>query len=155
MYQNKMVRDDEAGRLRARLQELHRRQRREAPTIAGVTRSAVRVLSSAARSGQTGVPARPAEVAEELGMQRSNVATALRELEDAGLIARTSAGRDGRGVDILLTEAGEAAVARHRNGRDTWLATAIEATLSPAEQAQLFAAGELIERIARYDGGTK
>jgi len=174
-----MADEEAARRLRRRLQELHRRQRRETPAIDGISRGAARVLGAIARAtervelseGQAageaagtddgrlaplpgvGKRAHPSTLAEELGMQRSNLATALRELEDADLIRRETDPGDRRGVLVRLSPAGEKAVALHRNGRDTWFAATIEAALTPEEQARLFAAGELLERLARFEGG--
>ena len=145
---------DEIGELRARLQALHARQRRETPPIEGIARSSARVLGAIARAAQRGEAARPAAIAEELGMQRPNVASALRELETAGLTERGALDGDARAVALRLTPAGDAAVTAHRHGRDTWFAAAVEAALTPAERAELLAAGALIDRIARYrDGG--
>jgi len=146
-----IVTPEEIAELRARLQSLQRRQRRETPRIEGVGPTAARVLGAIARAADADAPARPAAVAAELGMQRPNVASALRELETAGLVERGAVGGDARAVALRLSPAGAAAVAAHRHGRDTWFASAVEAALSPAEQAQLRAAGELIDRLARAD----
>jgi DNA-binding MarR family transcriptional regulator len=107
----------------------------------------MRVLSAVTRFGG----AQPGQVGEELGMTSSNVAAALRELDAGGLIRRERDTVDSRRVRVLVTPAGEAAVAGFRTERDSWLGRAIEATLSDDEQALLVAAGRLIERLTEFE----
>jgi DNA-binding MarR family transcriptional regulator len=138
----------EVRRLQAQLQRLHHRLRREAPSIAGVSRSAVRVLGVIARSAGDAV--QPGDIGDELHMATSNVAAALRELEAAGYVRRTRDARDRRRTNVALTAAGVDAVATHRSVRAGWLHSAIAAELTTEEQALLRAAGELIERVADH-----
>jgi len=92
--------------------------------------------------------ATPTQIAAELELRSSNVAQLLRDLEERGLIARTPDATDKRKVRLSLTRGGLALVTETRSARDKWLADAIAACLSPAEQAQLIAAGELMRRVA-------
>lgn len=56
----------------------------------------------------------PSAVADALGLQRSNLSTALRTLETKGLVERAH-GRDGRSVAVRPTALAEESVARLRN----------------------------------------
>lgn len=138
---------DSAYLLHRQLQQLHRRNRRERPRIGTLTDPAMSVLGSVARHHTS-----PSGIAEDLQMASSNVATALRELESADLVVRYRDPSDGRRTLIELTAAGEDAVTDHRTRRADWLRRAADATLSPAEQQLLIAAGPLCERLARWDG---
>lgn len=57
------------------------------------------VLRTLDREGET----TPSALAERLGLQRSNLSTALRGLEAKGLIVREHDGADGRGVIVRST----------------------------------------------------
>jgi DNA-binding MarR family transcriptional regulator len=92
--------------------------------------------------------ATPTRIATELELRSSNLAQLLRELDQRGLVHRTPDTADKRKVRLSLTEAGLALVTQTRAARDTWLADAMATCLSPDEQAQLFAAGELMRRVA-------
>jgi Transcriptional regulators len=92
--------------------------------------------------------ATPTQIATELELRSSNMAQLLRELDQRGLIRRTPDASDKRKIRLSLTEAGNIVVRESRAQRDSWLAGAIAACLSPVEQAQLFAAGDLLRRIA-------
>jgi DNA-binding MarR family transcriptional regulator len=144
------MRDEDARRLQAQLKMLQRRERREFVPIPGLTRSSVRVLAASTRFG---AECQPGQLAEELQMTTSNVAAALRELEAAGYVERLRDAADTRRVRVVVTERGQALVARSRAEREEWLNTAVDAVLSEAEQQLLIAAGALIERVAGYERG--
>jgi DNA-binding MarR family transcriptional regulator len=83
----------------------------------------------------------PSELAELVGLQRSNLSTALRGLETKGLVTRESDGGDGRGVVVRSTPlAGENLQRLRRN----W--TELLADATPPE-ADLDAAAELLEHM--------
>ncbi|NTA61891.1 MarR family transcriptional regulator [Agrobacterium tumefaciens] len=84
------------------------------------------------------------------GMSSANVAALLRELEAIGLIDRTPDPDDKRKTWISLSPKGQRALRESRQARETWLRAAMEATLSPAEQEQLLAASESLERLALF-----
>ncbi len=126
---------------------LGRRLRRELPPVHGVSRSAVHVLRVVAR----GPAPSPSDVAEKLRMTSSNVAAALRELEDAELVRRVRDAEDGRRVQLSITDAGADAVSCLHAERDTWLGRAIVTLLTDDEQVTLLRAGELMQRLAEYD----
>lgn len=122
------------------------RLRRELPPVRGVSGSAVQVLRVVSRAQQPS----PGEVAARLRMTSSNVAAALRELEQAGLVGRDRDPQDGRRVRLSLTAAGADTVSCVHAERDTWLGRAIEAVLSDDEQRTLIRAGELMQRLTEY-----
>lgn len=158
--------------LQRHLWALMRRTRHGVAPIEGVSRSAARVLITAARHGdgprftdgpgtagkpntpsdqpQNGVT--PGHLAEKLSMATSNVAAALRELEQAGHIERRRAVDDGRRVEVVLTTQGWGTVAAQRALRTDALRDVIHETLTAEEQAQLAAAIPLLGRLAA--GGT-
>lgn len=141
--------EHQVSELRSRLQRVQRRLRHEVTPVGGLSRTAMRVLGAVSRLGG----AQPGQIADELGMISSNVAAALRELDAGGLIRRERDVVDSRRVRVLVTPAGEEAVAGFRSERDSWLGRAIEATLSADEQHRLVEAGELLERLAQFEGG--
>ena len=136
----------EVRTLQAHLRRLHRRVARSLPPLDGVSRSATRVLVVVARCAG-GEGAQPGRIAEALEMTASNVAAALRELEQAGYVARQRTAADGRRIAVVLTERGAAAVTAHRALRVDGLREAIEGALAPDEQAQLAAVIPLIGRV--------
>lgn len=143
------MRDDDIRRLRGQLKALQRRLRRlEVRPVAGLTHTCLQVLSAADRAGGSTTPGR---LTADLQMTSSNVAAALRALEDAGMVVRRPDPGDGRRAFVDVTEQGRDLVAEHRRGRDAWLGRAVEAALSPAEQEQLLAAGHLLQRLAEAD----
>lgn len=72
----------------------------------------------------------PSALAARLGLQRSNLSTALRGLESKGLITRVHEGVDGRGVVVRPTELSSANLARLRAH---WAATLSGALPSGAD----------------------
>jgi DNA-binding MarR family transcriptional regulator len=136
----------EVRTLQAHLRKLQKRVARSLPPLDGVSRSATRVLVIVARAaGNEGV--QPGQVAEALGMTASNVAAALRELEQAGYVVRQRKPADGRRIAVVLTERGAEAVTAHRALRVDGLREAIESALTSDEQAQLSAVIPLIGRV--------
>src|SRR5689334_10694269 len=109
--------------LQERLKALHRRLRREQISVAGLSHSAIRVISAVERAGGA---TQPAQLAQETQMTSSNVAAALRELEAQALVARRRDADDARRVNVSLTPGGSALVAHVRGIREAWLARAID-----------------------------
>jgi DNA-binding MarR family transcriptional regulator len=137
--------EGELRELQSHLRALQAQFRRSLPPVEGVSRTAVRVLGVVARAQDAG--ARPGRIAEELAMTSSNVAAALRELEQAGYIARRRDAGDGRRISAVLTPRGAETVDAHRALRVGGLREAIEVALTPAEQRQLTAVIPLLGRI--------
>ncbi len=130
---------------------LQRRLRREVWPAPGassaMSRPVMQVLFTAARCREVS----PREIGDELRMTSSNVAAALRELDDAGLVRREPDPVDGRRVRVSVTPEGAAFVAQFRGERDSWLGQAMRAKLTAEEQQLLFRAGELMARLAEFE----
>jgi DNA-binding MarR family transcriptional regulator len=99
----------------------------------GVNEVTYPVLSGLGRTG----PCSAADLAGEIGLDRSGVTRRATRLEEAGLLRREPDPDDGRATLLALTEAGRQAieVTRHR------LAAHIESSLAswPSGEAQAFA----------------
>lgn len=135
-------------RFRTQMKLLQRRLRSEARPVYGVSRTASQVIAAVVRlRGATG----PRRIADELQMTSSNVAAALRELEAAGYVVRRKDSTDARRVSVLVTDLGRSVVAHVHSERDTWLGRAMETLLDEDERRLLFAAGELMERVADFE----
>jgi DNA-binding MarR family transcriptional regulator len=89
-----------------------------------------------------GVP--PSQIAKATGMQRTNVSSVLRSLEDKGLIERRDSPEDGRGVRIYVTPLGTSNYALVRQEWASLLSAA-------AEQADSLAA--TLKLLARIEAG--
>ncbi|MGT2425069.1 MarR family winged helix-turn-helix transcriptional regulator [Amnibacterium kyonggiense] len=139
---------DEAGiaELHAAVRALQAQLRRSTPPVAGVSRTAARVLGVVARA--PGGSEQPRGIADRLAMTSSNVAAALRELERAEYVERRPDPQDGRRVSVALTERGAAVVAEHQSLRLDGLRAAVESALTPEEQRRLADAVPLLGRIA-------
>jgi len=80
-------------------------------------------------------PATTAELARAEGMKPQSMGATVAALEEMGQ------------VNIVLTAKGEAVRSSAKDAKRTWLAQAI-AQLDKQDQATLFAAGEIIKRLA-------
>jgi DNA-binding MarR family transcriptional regulator len=140
--------DHEVRLFRTQMKLLQRRLRREARPVYEVSRTASQVIAAVIRlPGDPG----PRRIAEELQMTSSNVAAALRELEEAGYVVRRKDSADARRVSVLVTDRGRAVVASVQGERDTWLGRAMETLLDEEERRLLFAAGAFMERLAQFE----
>ena len=92
-------------------------------------------------------PSTIAELARAEGMKPQSMGTAIATLEEMGIVERKPHPTDGRQVNIQLTAKGIAVRKSTREAKRTWLAQAI-AQLDKKEQATLFAAGEIMKRLA-------
>ncbi len=142
--------DNDVRRLRGQMRLLQRRLRREVAPAYGVSRSAMQVLGAAERLPEGAGPRR---IGEELSMTSSNVAAALRELEEAGYVSRRRDTADARRVSVLLTARGRSVVDGLRSERDTWLGRAMRSRLTREECGLLLAAGDLMQRLAETGTG--
>lgn len=75
------------------------------------------------------------------------VATAVRELEDLGLVARSPDPADGRRMLVTLTAAGRQCLLSERAAGQEWLVHAVAEELSAADRATLAAAVPLLRRL--------
>ncbi len=101
------------------------------------------VLKHLAKEGSTTT----ADLARAQGMRPQSMRTILATLEEMGLIQRRPHATDGRQVNIELTVKGAAVRKGVGEAKRTWLAQAV-AKLDKQEQETLFAAGEIIKRLA-------
>lgn len=101
------------------------------------------VLGRLARGG----PATTAELARAEAVKPQSMGTTLAALAARGLVERTPDPADGRRIFIRLTAQGAATRQRIREAKHSWLAQAV-AELDPREQDLLFAAGEILKRLA-------
>ena len=97
--------------------------------------------------------ATPSKIAAAESMRSSNLAAALRELEELGYIARTPDDVDRRKTRLTITSAGRDALHLSRRLRDHWLLEAFSGCLTEAEKHHLKVAGPLLEKLARYKAG--
>jgi DNA-binding MarR family transcriptional regulator len=133
---------------RNQFMNLSRRLRREAHAD---DRSWVRLQLLGAIE-RVGSAATPTMLGESESMRSSNLAAALRELEADKLIVRTPDARDRRKVRVRLTRMGQEALHENTARRERWLAEAIDRCLTKEEWALLFKAGELLDRVASFEG---
>ncbi len=129
-----------ASELRIVLGQLVRRLRAENtfPVSQGM------VLARLEREG----PATTSALAAAELVRPQSMAQTLAELGAAGLVARRPDPEDGRQILIELTDQGGAILAEDRARREGWLATVIEADLTPDEQQVLLEAIEILRRLA-------
>jgi len=101
------------------------------------------VMARLARNG----PATTADLARAESMKPQSMGTTIAALEEMGLVERKPHPTDGRQMNIELTAEGAAMRMSAKDAKQTWLAQAI-AQLDNHERATLFAAGEIIKRLA-------
>ena len=94
-----------------------------------------------------GGPATTADLARAEGMKPQSMGTTVAALEEMGIVERKPHPTDGRQVNIVLTAKGAAVRKSTKDAKQTWLAQAI-AQLNERERETLFAAGEIIKRLA-------
>jgi len=92
-------------------------------------------------------PATTADLARAEGMKPQSMGTTIAVLEEMGIVERKAHPTDGRQVNIALTAKGAAVRKSSGEAKRTWLAQAI-AQLDEEERETLFAAGEIIKRLA-------
>ena len=92
-------------------------------------------------------PATAADLSRQVGIKPQSMGSAIGGLEKAGLVARKAHPTDGRQFNIELTAQGAALRQSGSDAKRSWLAGAI-AELDPREQAILFSAGEIMQRLA-------
>ncbi|MFE9687214.1 MarR family winged helix-turn-helix transcriptional regulator [Streptomyces sp. NPDC006285] len=90
-------------------------------------------------------------LAQRRGVRHQSQSRTVKDLETLGYIARGEDPHDRRGFLITLTAQGRAALDADRRSRRDWVAQAMEALLSPDEQAQLSTLPRLLDRLSEYD----
>jgi DNA-binding MarR family transcriptional regulator len=110
----------------------------------GVTNTGVSVLSQLHRHHAL----TPSALAQAERVTPQTLTRVLAALEEQGLIARRGDPSDGRQSLIELTPAGMDVLRRDAATREEWLAAALSSELTPAEQAIMRVAADLIDRLA-------
>lgn len=94
-------------------------------------------------------PHTTAQLAQRHGVRHQTMAQAVARLVDDGLLEKVPHATDGRMTLLRITPAGVEAVNADRHKRADWLARAIEAELTPAEQADLARCVPLLTRLGQ------
>jgi DNA-binding MarR family transcriptional regulator len=126
--------------LRQTVGRLIRRLRAEpGPPVAQMT-----VLSRLGREGAASV----SDLAAAERMRPQSMAPIVRDLEQAGLVARRPDPDDGRRALVELTPAGTETLGAARARREDWLTATLESELDASERERLRAALALLGRLA-------
>ena len=132
-----------AGELRVLIGKLKRRLRGQSH-LGDFTWSQVEVLIRLEREG----PATVTNLARAEGVRPQSMGETLAALKTAGLVSGAPDPTDGRQTVLSLTTACRELLRAGRAAREDWLFRAIQTKLTPAEQAELAHAVELLTRIA-------
>jgi DNA-binding MarR family transcriptional regulator len=122
---------------------LHRKLRERA-TLGDYSPSQIAVLTRLDRDG----PATSAKLAQAEGMRPQSMSAIVQTLQNEGWVEATPDPNDGRQLILSLTAACRKTIKANRTARRDWLAQAIQAKLSAAEQKQLAASIDLLKRLA-------
>jgi DNA-binding MarR family transcriptional regulator len=139
-----MVTEDIADELLVAIGRFVRATRAHADSLPPARAQAMGYLS---REG----PQTIAWLAARHGVRHQSMSRIVGELESLGYVTRAANPSDARGFVLSLTAAGEAALDADRAARRSWVATAVETKLTPAERAILRAVPSLLERLAAAD----
>jgi DNA-binding MarR family transcriptional regulator len=101
------------------------------------------VMAGLAKDG----PATTADLARAEGIKPQSMGTTIAALEEMGIVERKPHPTDGRQMNIELTAKGAAVRKTARDAKWAWLTQAV-ARLDERERETLFAAGEIIKRLA-------
>jgi DNA-binding MarR family transcriptional regulator len=82
----------------------------------------------------SGARKRAGDLASDLGWERSRLSHLVRRMESKGVVERMHSDLDGRGQDVVLTDAGWAAIREAAPGHVTFVREAVFDPLTPAEQ---------------------
>jgi DNA-binding MarR family transcriptional regulator len=121
-----------------------KRKLRERATLGDLSPSQVAVLMRLEREG----PATSAKLAQAEGMRPQSMSAIVQTLQSDGFIEAAPDPNDGRQLILSLTAACRRTLRANRAARRDWLAQAIQAKLSAAEQKQLAASVDLLKRLA-------
>ncbi|HEY3561537.1 MAG TPA: MarR family transcriptional regulator [Kribbella sp.] len=135
--------DVAAHEIRTSLFRLVRRLRQERPE-GELSYSQLNALGWLEREG----PKTNAELAAAERVTPQTMMRATTELVAAGLISRADNPADRRQVLLKITASGATLVREDRRRRDTFLAKAMDTTLTPTEQDLLHLAARLMDKLA-------
>ena len=107
------------------------------------------VMARLAREG----PATTADLARAESMKPQSMGATIAALEEIGMVERKPHPTDGRQINIVLTAKGLAVRKSAKDAKRTWLAQAV-AQLNDRERGTLFAAGEIMTRLAKTGTGS-
>jgi DNA-binding MarR family transcriptional regulator len=131
-----------AGELRAVAGQLIRRLREHAHK-GELTPSQLSVIGRLEREG----PMTVTTLARAEGVRPQSMGATVAALEAAGLLTGAPDPADGRQTILSMTEACRRWVEASRAAREDWLFRTLQARLTPAEQAELASAVELLKRL--------
>ncbi len=134
-----------AGELRVVLGKLSRRLR-EQGQAEDLTSAQKSVLIRLEREG----PATVSNLARAESVRPQSVGATVAALESAGLVRGAPDPADGRQTLLSLTGACRKWIKASRAAREDWLFRAVQANLSPREQAELARAVALLQRLADF-----
>ena len=140
-----MASDAGAHEVRQSVFRLVRRLRQERPD-AGLSYSQLVALGWLERDGSM----TNADLAAAEGVAPQTMMRTTAELVAGGLISRADNPEDRRQVLLTITEAGRELILEDRRRRDSFLAEAMETTLTPTERELLRLAAGLLDRLAEY-----
>jgi DNA-binding MarR family transcriptional regulator len=132
-----------AADLRVVLSQLARRMRAQTGAV-DLTRSQSSVLLRLEKDG----PATMTALARAEGVRPQSMSVTVSALESLGLVSGAPDPNDGRKTVLSLTESAREQFATGRLAKQDWLAAALRAQLSPAEQAELASCLPLLRRLA-------
>jgi DNA-binding MarR family transcriptional regulator len=90
----------------------------------------------------------PRAIADGEHVSPQTLTRVLATLEERGLVVREGDPSDGRQSLLSISEAGREVLRQDSARREAWLAEAMSAALSPAEQRLVAIAAELLDRLA-------
>lgn len=134
-----------AGELRISLGKLIRRVREQAHS-GDFTSAQKSVLLRLDRDG----PATVSALARAESVRPQSMRVTVASLESMGAISGKPDPTDGRQTLIALTPRFHKKIKASRTAKDDWLLQALQAQLSPQEQAELAAAVKLLQRLADF-----
>lgn len=140
-----MAKDAAAREVRLSVFRLVRRLRQERPD-AGVSYPQLAALGWLEREGAM----TNADLAADEKVAPQTMMRTTAELVADGLISRADNPEDRRQVLLTITEAGRELVLEDRRQRDSFLAEAMETTLTPTERELLRLAAGLLDRLSEY-----
>jgi DNA-binding MarR family transcriptional regulator len=120
------------------------RRLRQARPEGQLSMSRLNVLGWLEREG----PKTNAELAAAERVTPQTMMRATTDLIAAGFISRADNPIDRRQVLLTITPSGTTLVHEYRRNRDTFLAKAMDATLTPTEQELLHLAAQLMDKLA-------
>jgi DNA-binding MarR family transcriptional regulator len=140
-----MASDVGAHEVRQSVFRLVRRLRQERPD-GGLSYSQLVALGWLERDGSM----TNADLAAAEGVAPQTMMRTTAELVADGLISRADNPKDRRQVMLTITEAGRELILEDRRRRDSFLAQAMETTLTPTERELLRLAAGLLDRLSEY-----